>query len=135
MISEAGQDGCELGLVRLKAVDAVERTLPLIAREDLFQRTPHAAVTMRLHVAQLARELALWCEAARRIGVGHISHVEFRSACQSYRRFTQVFFATTATLNLAIERCDEPARSELADLLDTALSVLATLGAVEQTGF
>ena len=51
-------DDCGLELVRLRAVDAVERAFPLIAQEAVFARTPHAAITMRLHVAQLARELA-----------------------------------------------------------------------------
>ncbi|MFZ4807653.1 MAG: hypothetical protein ACOYLQ_10380 [Hyphomicrobiaceae bacterium] len=128
---DAGED-CGLELVRLRAVDAVERAFPLIARETVFERTPHAAITMRLHVAQLARELALWAETARRMQFGHVASSEFVRACAGYRRFAQVFFATTATLNLAIERCEEPARSDLANLLDIGLSVLCTLASVEQ---
>jgi len=124
-------DDCGLELVRLRAVDAVERAFPLIAQEAVFARTPHAAITMRLHVAQLARELALWAEAGRRMQLGHVAPIEFVKACAGYRRFAQVFFATTATLNLAIERCEEPARSELANLLDIGLSVLCTLASVE----
>jgi hypothetical protein len=138
MTEQVHDETCELGLVRLKAVAVVERVLPLIARDDVFARTPHAALAMRLHIAQLARELALWNEAARRNAYGHISAREFQLACQAYRHFAQVFFATAATLNLAIERCDEPIRSELAELLDTGLAVLGSLGALEpkaeQTG-
>jgi len=130
----AGIDGLELELLRLRALEAVERALPLIADEHVFRRTPHASIAMRLHVAELARELALWTESARRLLFGHVSSHEFWMACGSYRRFAQVFFATTATLNLAIERCDEPARSELADLLDTGLSVLSSLASVERVG-
>jgi hypothetical protein len=97
----------------------------------VFARTPHAALAMRVHIAHLAREMALWNEAARRSAHGHISPREFQMACQTYRRFALVFYATTATLNLAIERCQEPTRSELAELLDTGLVVLTTLAAIE----
>lgn len=126
--------GWETEILRLKTLEAVERALPLIAREELFERTPHAALTMRVHVAKLARELALWSEACRRASLGHIAEDELGAASEDYRRFAQVFFTTTATLNLAIERCDEPDRSELAYLLDTGLCLLSSLSAIERHG-